>query len=486
MILHRITGFLMSMAAALPSGAADVAPAPDRLVFPAPAPGAAAVEYRLDPARVADHTLPARVDPERLATELMALLALPSRSCRETAYVAGARARIEAVAGSLGVRIHVDDLPERFRALPAARQRDLACDEGRRPPESGNLVAAIPGNPDLPSWNLSVHMDTNQVKFDGMRRDGDRILPAPGTPLGADDKAGMVIVLELLRLIAAGGVEHGPLHIVGLVAEEDGAAGARLIDAGAMAGDILVSIDGSDPDEVAHAAPTTFSGHVTVRTQTSHPAAIDDKKSVSACAVGADFMTRAGFRPDAHPPGHPDVVLHAYFVSCGIDQGRATAKGHPAADFQYNSISPYWTAAWQMRNLEGHAGAAAMAAELRTVLAQTCADAGRDRTFVACAITGTDNPSLTGYVLSADAPAVRLLAAGYGAAGMPVRTTTRQFGGFNGNHIKERFGKEMVLVGTGGDQAHTNQETVSVSGMAAVTRGLLAAMVESWRYRRVR
>lgn len=67
-----------------------------------------------------------------------------------------------------------------------------------------------------------------------------------------------------------------------------------------------------------------------------------------------------------------------------------------------------------------------------------------------------------------------------------MELTARQFGGFNGNHIKERFGLGMLLVGTGGDQADTNLETVSMPGMATVARSMLASMLESWRYRRVR
>jgi di/tripeptidase len=100
-------------------------------------------------------------------------------------------------------------------------------------------------------------------------------------------------------------------------------------------------------------------------------------------------------------------------------------------------------------------------------------------------MAGTDKPGLTGYVVDENAPALRLLATGYRNAGNTPKVTARQFGGFNGNYIKERFGLEMLLVGTGGDQAHTNQETVSVQGMATVARSMLASMLESWRYYRV-
>jgi len=124
-----------------------------------------------------------------------------------------------------------------------------------------------------------------------------------------------------------------------------------------------------------------------------------------------------------------------------------------------------------------------MADGIAATLRRVCADAGAGRTAVTCAIAGDQVPELVGYVVPPDAPALRLLATGYRRTGPAApRVTAEQFGGFNGNYINQRFGEEMLLLGTGGDQAHTNEETLSVPGMARVARGLLAAMQESWRY----
>ena len=481
-VIFRVIWLLLLSAAITPTRAENVE---ERLSFSTPGQPAVITEYRLDSERAPPLELLNSINPERMALELLELLALPSRSCRESVLVAGAKARLEAVGAPLGIQVQIDDLTRRHQVLSVEERKDLSCDQGNTPPESGNLIAVVPGDPTLPSWNLSYHLDTNQTKFEGMHRDGDIIRSAPGTPLGGDDKAGLAIILEMLRVMAKGQVKHGPIYIVGMVAEEDTAVGARMIAAEAMAGDIIVSLDGGDPAEIAHVAPTSYRGYISIRTQTSHPAAIFEKKSVSACAVGARFLSEAGFRPEGYPPDHPDVILHSYFTSCGVDGGRTTPKGEPIADYQYNSISPFWTASWQMRNLEGPQAAAAMVAGLSATLQRVCAEAAQDRTPVQCRMEGTDKPGLTGYVVDKNAPAIRLLETGYKLAGNPPTITARQFGGFNGNYIKERFGLEMLLVGTGGDQAHTNQETVSVKGMATVARSMLASMLESWRYRKV-
>lgn len=454
------------------------------LVFPASSIDPEQHTYRLDVTGVTDVDASRAVDAERMAATLMKLLPLPSQSCRERAVAEAAKALLEEIGGPLGIQVQFDDLPQRARALPPEQRAELYCNNGQTPPESGNVMAYVPGDASLPSWNLSFHMDTNQIKFDGIHRDGDLIRPGPGSPLGADDKAGLAIVAEVLQVIRDQQLPHGDIRVVGLVAEEDSAVGARLIDGAAFKGDIVVSADGTDPHEIGRAAPTTYGGYITVRTQTSHPADVYEKKSVSACAVGARILYEAGFDPAGHPVDHPDVVLHSYFTSCGIDEGARTAKGHPAATFQYNTISPFWTAAWQLRSLEGLEKAQKMVAGIKATMDRVCAEAARDRTPVRCEIAGGDHPGLLGYVVGQDAPAVELLGVGFVLAGSgPVSVTARQFGGFNGNYIKERFGEEMVIVGTGADQIHTNQEIVSVQGMALVARGLLGAMLRSYRYK---
>ncbi|MFQ5661184.1 MAG: M20/M25/M40 family metallo-hydrolase [Gammaproteobacteria bacterium] len=461
--------------------------AQEQLVFPASSVDPEQHIYQLQLATRGHLDINTAVDPQRIADTLLHLLKQPSRSCQEGRMADAAGKLLREAGDSLGIDVHVDDLPASVAAMGRQRQADLYCNQGRTAPESGNVVAFVAGDPLLPSWNLSFHLDTNQTKFDGFRRRGDIIRSGPGTPLGADDKAGLAIVIEILRLIREHSIHHGDIRIVGLVAEEDSSAGAQLISGEAFRGDILVSIDGTEPDRIGRAAPTMYNGTITVKTATSHPAAIDNKRSVSACAVGARILSEGGFNPDGHPHGHPGVVLHSYFVSCGVDGKHRTPKGEPVADYQYNTVSPYWTAAWQMRSLEGAHAAQAMAANLVTIIKQICVQAGQGRTPVQCTITGADKPELLGYTVSSDASALQLLEAGFGSTGTnKVRISARQFGAFNGNYINSRFGEEMLIVGTGADQIHTNEESVSIKGMARVARGLLASMLESYRYRRIR
>jgi di/tripeptidase len=456
----------------------------EELIFPATKIEPQERIYKYDAARKIDIDLMRVVKPEYLAATLLDLLKQPSKSCRESATTRKAMEIFRQAGKTLDMTLTIDNLPEQVAKMSMEEKSGIYCDSGKTAPESGNLIGFIPGNISAPSWNLSFHLDTNQLLFDGIKREGDIIRPAPGTPLGADDKAGIAIVSEILRIISENNIPHGDIRIVGLVAEEDSAAGAQLVAAEAFKGDILVSIDGTDADEIGRAAPSMYNGYITVATKTSHPASIDDKLSVSACAVGAKILTETGFRYDAHPPGHPSVVLHSYFTSCGLNKHHETAKGEPLASYQYNTISPFWTAAWQMRNLEGNQAAQQMADDIAKRITQICIEASTGRTKVVCNITGTEAPKLTGYSVSENAASIQLMKKGYEASsGDPVKITAKQFGGFNGNLIKARFDEEMIIVGTGSNQIHTNEETISIKGMARATRGVLAAMLESYRYK---
>src|SRR5205807_9695401 len=94
---------------------------------------------------------------------------------------------------------------------------------------SGNLVAALPGEgtPLL----LNAHMDRVPpgLGHQPILRDG--ILYSDGTTnLGADDAAGIAIILEVVRRTLEQQLPHPPLVLVFTVQEEAGLCGASNFD----------------------------------------------------------------------------------------------------------------------------------------------------------------------------------------------------------------------------------------------------------------
>jgi tripeptide aminopeptidase len=98
--------------------------------------------------------------------------------------------------------------------------------------ECGNLIVKLPGTVRGPRRLLMAHLDTVPICV-GSRpvRKGDLIVSKdPKTALGADDRAGVSVLLTALSEIRRRKLPHPPLTFVWPVQEEVGLLGARFMD----------------------------------------------------------------------------------------------------------------------------------------------------------------------------------------------------------------------------------------------------------------
>ncbi len=97
--------------------------------------------------------------------------------------------------------------------------------------ETGNLIARFPGTAPGDPFLLSAHMDTvgpadnvsPQVHRDRVTSDGITIL-------GADCKAGIAIILEVIKTIDENHIPHPPIETVFTISEEMALMGAKFLD----------------------------------------------------------------------------------------------------------------------------------------------------------------------------------------------------------------------------------------------------------------
>ena len=158
-----------------------------------------------------------------------------------------------------------------FRALGCEVRQDAA----------NNIVAdraASPGFESAPRVILQAHMDMVCVAAEGveydplrdpirLRRAGDA-LAAEGTSLGADDGAGIAIMLYVFRHAE----NVGPLRAIITTDEEVSMKGAQALDAEALAdADYLINVDSENVDELirgcAGSVDIAFRRKITWRTQ---------------------------------------------------------------------------------------------------------------------------------------------------------------------------------------------------------------------------
>ena len=125
----------------------------------------------------------------------------------------------------------------------------------------GNLILSKPATKGMENRKgiiLQAHMDMVPQKNNDTVHDfkTDPILPyitecnewvtAKGTTLGADNGVGLASALAVL---ASKDISHGPLEVLVTIDEEAGMTGAFGLEAGWLAGDILINTDSEQEGE---------------------------------------------------------------------------------------------------------------------------------------------------------------------------------------------------------------------------------------------
>ena len=146
------------------------------------------------------------INKERLVASFLEMVKISSPSGKENHMAAYLQEKLEA----LGLEVVMD--------------RQSALREGF---ETGNLIARLPANtPGIPPLLFAPHMDTVNPGegIEPVIRDGI-IYSAGDTILGADDKAGVSVAVEVIRHLVEENAPHGELEFVFTYGEETGLSG---------------------------------------------------------------------------------------------------------------------------------------------------------------------------------------------------------------------------------------------------------------------
>jgi len=166
------------------------------------------------------------VNKNRIIEEFMEMTKIDSETRNEREIADYLRLKLE----SLGLDVFEDDAGSKIGG------------------NAGNIIAQLPGKNNIKKILFSCHMDTVQpgkgiepILVEGIiKSQGDTIL-------GADDKAGISAILEMLRVIKEEEIEYGPLQIIFSVAEEGGLHGAKNLDPKHINAQLAYVLDSSGP-----------------------------------------------------------------------------------------------------------------------------------------------------------------------------------------------------------------------------------------------
>ncbi len=157
----------------------------------------------------------------------------------------------------------------------------------------GNLYAHLDATEkNKPSILLNAHIDTvvHKSKIIPIIKNG--IIKSDGkTILGADCKAGVAAILEVVRNIKSEKFSHGDIKICFTVAEELGLVGAKHILPKFIKADFGIVIDGGSVEEIINRAPSQFSFFAKVIGKAAH-AGVRPEEGINAIKVASQAISK--------------------------------------------------------------------------------------------------------------------------------------------------------------------------------------------------
>ena len=150
------------------------------------------------------------INQNRLKNLLIELIKIDSLSRKER----NVALRLQREMESLGAAVWIDDAGEKVGG------------------DTGNVIVHFPGTVEgAPPLLLSAHMDT-VVPGEGILPvlDGDILRTDGRTVLGGDDKSGVAIICEVLRVVKEKQIPCSEVDVVFTICEEAGLIGAKCLD----------------------------------------------------------------------------------------------------------------------------------------------------------------------------------------------------------------------------------------------------------------
>ena len=212
------------------------------------------------------------LNQERLIDEFLELVQIDS----ETKYEASIATILKEKFEALGVEVTEDNAKEKIAH------------------QANNLICHIPGTIQTadPIY-FTAHMDT-VTPGKGIKPsiENGYIVSDGTTILGADDKAGIAVILEVIRILKEQAIDHGNLQFIITVGEESGLAGAKALDPSLITSAFGYALD-SDGDVGNIVVEAPYQAKITAKiTGRSAHAGVAPEKGISAITVAAKSIAK--------------------------------------------------------------------------------------------------------------------------------------------------------------------------------------------------
>ena len=353
--------------------------------------------------------------------------------------------------GTFKKLVRMDSLSLREGKVARYLQRELRSigirsrQAGRvRVGEVGNIVAFVPGKKFMrPRLLLNAHIDTvspgknvKPVEKKGYIRSFGR------TILGADNKAGIAAILEILRTIKKKKLNHPPLKIIFTVAEEIGLLGAKALPEKVLNADYGLVLDGGDINAIINKAPTQYNLTAKIFGRAAH-AGIHPEEGINAIKVASEAIAKMKIgRIDKETTSNIGMIKGGKATNIVPEEvelrGEARSHNRKKLDRQVEHMERILLKACQKHR-----------ARLKLKVERMYKSFEVDRS----------------------SKVVSLVMRGMRTAG--IKPVIKQTGGGSDANIFNEWGIPTVILGVGADRVHTQKERIKVNDLVKGTEMIL-------------
>ncbi|NOQ51093.1 MAG: M20/M25/M40 family metallo-hydrolase [Desulfuromonadaceae bacterium] len=341
-------------------------------------------------------------------------------------------------------------LANRFRAFGANIEFD---DAGAKfGSDSNNMIIRLAGTKPGEPFLLSMHMDTVTPAENVEPILTDGVFTSAGeTILGADDKAGIVEVIEAIEVLREQQIPHVSLEIVISICEEQGLLGVKHLDFARLTAKHGIALDTTGVDIVINRAPAANRFTVDIFGHEAH-AGVCPEQGISAIEIAGRAIAEMELgRIDAETTanigtiegGLASNIVARQVTLCGEVRSHSMEKLHK----QTEQI---------VKVLEDEVDKATVRVAAETKRASMALELWEDFPIMQ---------------VSEDAEILQIIRAAGEHLGRPQQI--RAAGGGSDANVFNGQGIEMVILATGMAKVHTVNEQIAVDDMVKVSELLV-------------
>jgi len=354
------------------------------------------------------------MNSERLVNTFLDLVRIDSVSKDEKLLAVELKARLD----KLGFETYIDDA-------------DIKSGSN-----TGNLIAKLKGNKNVPSIMLSAHMDTVNPGYNVKPQIVNGIIKSDGTTiLGADDKAGIAAILEAVTYIIEKDIPHGTIEIVFTICEEIGLLGAKYLDHSKLQSKHAFVFDSSgEVGTVIIQGPSQKLINATIKGKAAH-AGLNPEKGIDAIATAARAIANMKLgRIDNETTANVGIIRggHSTNIVCDLVKIEAEARSLNAAKLD-NQVKH------MIKCLED---------ECKITNAQLDIDI---------------QDCYDGFSIDLYDPILRILEAAMKNAGIEYKP--KSTGGGSDTNILNKYGIKAVTLGIGMTDSHSTDEHITIDSL---------------------